>query len=154
MRALTASELRAKLTKRAQNPADIENTLSKLSDYGYLDDARFAESFATARRDNQGFGKQRVLRDLKLRRVAGTVAEKAVGDAFAGTDETTMVKEFLERKYRNKDLSVFLQDPKNLASAFRRLRYAGFAAGPAIKVLKRFASDADALEDQEEPLPE
>jgi regulatory protein len=52
-------------------------------------------------------------------------------------------------------LGVLLQDDKHLASAFRRLRNAGFSAGGSIKVLKRYAAEADRLEEiDEEEQPE
>ena len=73
-RALSTGEVRQKLISRAENEADVELTISKLRDYGYLNDTRFAESFATWRRDNEGFGRMRVLRDLRQRRVAPNVA--------------------------------------------------------------------------------
>src|SRR4051812_244548 len=96
VRALTMSELRMRLTRRAEEPEDVEKVIAKLKEYGYLNDARFAENFATARRDNQGFGRHRVLRELKQRRVAPGLAEQAVRDSFAEVDETEMIEQFLE----------------------------------------------------------
>jgi regulatory protein len=153
-RALSGSELRRKLQLKAEQPGDIETVMARLKEYGYINDERFAEHYATVRRDSQGFGQHRVLRDLRQRRVAPTVAQKAVTDAFEGTSETAMIEQFLERKYRNKDLRAFLQERKNLASAFRRLRYAGFGAGPSIAVLKRYASRAEDLEAIEDGVEE
>jgi regulatory protein len=145
-RALSAGEVRVKLRARAADPADIEPTLSRLKEYGYLNDERFAESYAVARRDNQGFGRFRVLQDLRKRRVAGTVAEKASASAFAGVDETAQALAFVERKFRGKDLS----EEKHLASAYRRLRAAGFGSGAAIAALKRFNARAEEIEEVEE----
>jgi len=124
--------------------------MAKLREHGFLNDQRFAEHYAVARRDTQGFGKMRVLRDLRQRKVASTVAGNAVEQAFAGTLENEMVESFLRRKYRNVDLSVHLQEPRNLQSAFRKLRYAGFGTSASITVLKRFAAAAEELEDGDE----
>ena len=57
-----------------------------------------------------------------------------------------IIEEFLRRKYRGKQLGAFFGEAKNLAAAFRRLRYAGFSAGQSIRVLKRFASQPEAAE--------
>lgn len=149
MRALTVSELREKLRGRALEPSDVDGVMAKLGEYGYLNDVKFAESFATARRDNQGFGKRRVMMDLKQRRVAPQIAEQAIAQTFQGVDETVMIEQFLARKFRGKKLNEYLQVQKNLAAAFRRLQYAGFSAGPAIQVLKRYAAQADELEPEE-----
>jgi regulatory protein len=154
MRGLTVFELREKLRKRAQDPLDVDGVLAKLKEYGYLNDDRFAETFATARRDNQGFGKRRVLQDLKQRRVAPKVAEQAVQQTFDGVDETAMIEQFLARKFRGKNLHDYLQEQKHLAAAFRRLQYAGFGAGPSIQVLKRYAAQAEQLEPEEPADPD
>jgi regulatory protein len=149
-RALSASELRQKLRSRAASPADVEQVILKLKEYGYINDAQFAEMYATARRDTQGLGKSRVLNDLRRRRVEPAVAEKAVTTAYEGVDETSAIEQYLARKYRSKNLRNFLQEQKNLASAFRRLRYAGFSAGASIRVLKRYAAQAEELEGMDE----
>lgn len=146
-RALSTGEVRQRLMQRAEKDADIEITVAKLRDYGYLNDTGFAESFATARRDNQGFGRMRVIRDLRQRRVAPDLASNAVQQVYADTDELQQIEAFLERKYRNVDLGALLQEEKKLQAAYRRLRYAGFNSGAAIKVLKRYAAEADRLED-------
>jgi regulatory protein len=149
-RAQTISELRQKLTRRAADRNDVDEVLRRLKDGGYLDDQRLAESFANWRRDNDGFGKTRVVRDLLARRVAPEVAKKAAEAAYAAADEVAMIEQFLQRKFRGKDLGPFLSEEKHLASAFRRLRTAGFSAGNSIKVLKRYAAQAERLEDMEE----
>jgi regulatory protein len=149
-RALSTGEVRQKLTLRAGNEVDVELTISKLRDYGYLNDTRFAENYATWRRDNEGFGKMRVLRDLRQRRVAPNLASDAVEQAFGSTDEIQQIEAYLERKFRNVNLGELLQEDKKLQSVFRRLRYAGFSAGASVRVLKRYAAQADKLEDEPE----
>ena len=84
------------------------------------------------------------------RRVAPELAKKAAETAYSGADETALIEQFLERKFRRKNLGVLLQDDKHLASAFRRLRTAGFSAGGSIKVLKRYAAEAERLEEIDE----
>jgi len=149
-RAYTVSELKTRLKKRAARQEDIETVLARLKEAGVMNDRRFAGSFAEWRRENQGLGKTRVLHDLMARRIAQAVARQAVDAAFEGVDETAMIQAFLERKYRGKDLGALLQDQKHLASAFRKLRAAGFSTGNSIRVLKRYAAEAERLEELEE----
>jgi regulatory protein len=154
-RAHSSGELREKLRRRAQSPEDVDAVLAKLKEAGYLNDQRFAEAYAAARLQDQGLGKMRVLRDLRQRRVAPKLAEQVTEQTYQQTNETDLIEEFLRRKYRGKQLGVFLSEEKNLAAAFRRLRYAGFSAGQSIRVLKRFASQPevlDALESEDDPL--
>jgi regulatory protein len=149
-RALSVGQLKEKLRRRAMQPEHVEDVVAQLKEYGVLNDSRYAENFAARRAQSGTFGKQRVLTDLMRNKVAGGVAHKAVGEAYAGANETEMVEAWLERKYRGKNLTSLLKEPKELASVFRRLRTAGFSTGPSISVLKRFAAQADELEGLED----
>lgn len=150
MRAMSASELRTRLLRRAAHPPDVDSILEQLAESKLLDDTRFANSYAAARLENQGFGRMRVLRDLRRRRISSDVAESAVHQTFEGTDEAALIEQYLQRKFRGKNLAEFLAEDKNLLAAYRRLRTAGFAPGTSIRVLKRYASQADALDEDME----
>ena len=149
-RAYTVSELKTRLKKRAAQAEDVETVLGRLKDAGMVNDRRFAGSFADWRRESQGMGKTRVMRDLMARRVAPAVAKEAVEASFEGVDEIAMIEAFLKRKYRGKDLGALLQVEKELASAFRKLRGAGFGTSNSIRVLKRYAAEAERLDEMEE----
>lgn len=153
-RAHSSGELREKLRRRAERAEDVAPILSRLKQSGYLNDQRYAESYSQARLENQGFGKTRVLRDLRKRRVAPAVAEKAVSEAYRGADEVRLIEEFLRRKYRSVPLETWLAEPKNLAAAYRRLRTAGFSSGNTLRVLKRFAREPELLDSLETPAEE
>ena len=62
----------------------IELVIRRLKDRGYLNDSHYAAYFSSLRRDNQKFGRQRIVTDLKIKGVHGDVIEKAVGAAFEG----------------------------------------------------------------------
>ncbi len=149
-RAHSANEVKQKLSRRAASPEDVPAAMAKLREYGLADDKRFSEAFASSRLQNRGFGRFRVLRDLRSKQVGSTVAESAVEKTFAGTDERQLIEKYLERKYRGKDLSDFLREEKNLASAYRRLRTAGFSSGGSLSVLKRYAKEVPDWEAPEE----
>ena len=78
---------------------------------------------------------------------------RSVPVAYSATDETALIEQFLARKFRGRDLGALLQEEKHLASAFRRLRTAGFSAGSSIQVLKRYAAEAGRLEEIAEDEP-
>ncbi len=158
-RAFSTGELRVRLARKALCPADVDTVLQRLKESGYLNDVRFAENFAAARLENEGLGRARVLRDLRQRRVAPALAGTAVDSAYREADEAALVERYLARKFRGKDLAAYLSEEKNLAAAYRRLRYAGFSARASIDALKRHAAqaaalDTDALESVEETEPE
>jgi|YNPMSStandDraft_1061717.scaffolds.fasta_scaffold02733_7 regulatory protein len=149
-RALTVAQLKQRLRPRAADPAAVDRVVAWLKEYGALDDRRFAEAFSSARAASGQFGRARVLAELVKRKVASRVAEQAVRQAFRNLDEDRMAAEWLERKYRNQDLAALLAQPARLASAYRRLRHAGFSSGAAIRALKRYSQQAEQLEGLED----
>jgi regulatory protein len=153
-RAQSTGELRQKLSRRAADPEDVEPVLLRLKENGYLDDRRFAESFANARLTGDRFGSSRVVRDLRQRRVAPTTAETTVKQVYEGVDESTLIEEWIRRKYRTAPREGLFQDEKDLASAYRRLARAGFRTGEIVRALKRFAKDPDLLDNFEPPSDE
>jgi N-acyl-D-amino-acid deacylase len=78
------------------------------------------------------------------------VAQQAVTASFKESDEVALIERYLERKYRGKNLGALLAEEKQLASAFRKLRGAGFSTGNSIRVLKRYAAEAEKLEEMDE----
>ncbi len=146
-RAMSLAEIRQRFKEKASEPGDIEPVMAKLQEYGYLNDDRFAEEFASARRANQGLGKMRVLMDLRGRRVGSEAAGQAVEKIYADTDELKLVEAYVARKFRNRNLAEYLADPAHLAAAYRKLRYAGFGSSPSIRVLKKYSERAEEIED-------
>ena len=150
VRACTAAELAFKLRGRAANIADVDGTVLRLREIGYLNDERFAESFAGARVVNQGFGKSRVLSDLRARRVPPKLAEQAVEQALEGRVEAEMVDAYIARRMPSLAAGGKIEDQKKLASAWRRLRRAGFSPGASMAALKKLAARPEELEEPEE----
>jgi len=145
-RAHSAGELREKLLRRAARCEEVESVIRRLREQGWLDDRRLAESYAAWRLENEGVGKLRVLDDLRKRRVAPKLAERAVEQAYQEVDETRLIEEYLRRKYRKRSLEAVLAEPKGVASVYRRLRGAGFRAAQVLAVLRRAARDPDLLD--------
>ena len=145
-RGYSEKELRGKLRSRAARPRDLEPVIGRLREYGYLDDRRLAASYAAARLENQGFGRERVLRDLRRKGVASGLARDAVQETYRDTDEAALIEAFLARKFRGVSLREHLAEPRHLAAAYRRLRNAGFGPAASIAVLRGYSERADELE--------
>ena len=150
-RALTQGELRARLARRAADPADIDTTIARLKEYGYLNDRRFAETYTRLRLENQGLGRYRVLRDLKTRRVAPALAEKVVADAYRAVDEDALIDQYLHRKFRRQKPTDLT--PNRLASLYRTLVRAGFPSGKIMKALRKLSLPDDWVESLEAAEP-
>jgi regulatory protein len=153
-RAYSTGDLRSKLRMRAANPADADAVIDRLKDIGYLDDRRFAEGYAAARVENEGFGRMRVLNDLRGRRVSGDMAEQAVEHAIGDKSEAELIDAYIERRMHSVAVGGKIEDEKKLAAAYRKLRRAGFTSGPILAALKRIAARPEELEEplgEEEP---
>jgi regulatory protein len=153
-RAHSSGELRRKLLLKASDPGDIEGVIERLRDHGYLNDRRYAESFAAARLSNEKFGRMRVIQDLRRRRVSPPVAEAAVGEVYENVNEEALIEDWVRRKYRLAEREGLFQNDKDLSGAYRRLARAGFRTGDILRVLKRFARNPELLDDFEPPQAE
>jgi SOS response regulatory protein OraA/RecX len=149
-RSMSRAELRKKLALRAANPEDVAALLEQFAEYGAVDDERFAQGFAQSRQQNRLHGPERVLRDLAGKQVAAGLARAAVSAVFGGQDETELIRDYLARRYRGKDLKTLLAEERQFASVFRRLRLAGYSSGNVLKVLKSYSRLADEFEPAEE----
>jgi len=153
MQARSSGEMREKLGRRAERPEDVEPVVARLKDAGYLNDHRFAESFAAARLANERLGRARVIQDLRRRRVAPALAAETVRAVYADVDEQALIESWIRRKYRQTPREGLFATPKDLANAYRRMQQAGFPSGEILRALKRFARNPDLLDGFEPPEP-
>jgi regulatory protein len=149
-RAYSTGDLRLKLRLRAMRAGDVESAVTRLKEIGYLDDRRFAESFATARVENNGFGRTRVLSDLRARRVSGRLAEEAVERALDGKSEGELIDAYIARRMPSIAAEGAIDDERKLATAYRRLRRAGFTSSGILAALKRIAARPEILDSVDE----
>ena len=118
----------------------LELVIRRLKDQGYLNDSQYAASFSSLRRDNQKFGRLRVITDLKAKGVHGDVIGKAVDAAFDGVNEEAQAREYLRKKRLNKP-----RDQKEAARVFRQLAHAGFGTRTIFTILKKWEVDDETL---------
>lgn len=141
----STAELKRMLRRRVDD-TEIGKTLvelitRRLKDQGYLNDAHYAAAFSAFRRDNEKFGRRRVISDLKVKGVHGEVLEKAVDSAFAEVDEEKQAREYVRRKRIKKP-----EDKKQAARIFRQLMRAGFRSKTVFAILKKWNVDDEFLE--------
>jgi regulatory protein len=150
----TVAELKRLLRARVDTDTEygkilIELVVRRLKDSGYLNDAKYAAAYSAFRRDNEKYGRRRVITDLKVKGVVGEVLEKAVNDSFAEVDEEKQAREYLRRKRVNEP-----QDKKQAARIFRQLIRAGFGSKTIFKILRNWDVDEDTLSAFEEDISE
>ncbi len=118
----------------------IEAVVEKLKDQRYLNDTQFATAYSTYRRENEKFGRLRVITDLKAKGVHGDVIEKAVADAYSGSNEEKLARQYLARKRLRKP-----GNGREAARIFRALLRAGFSSRTTLKILRNWDVDDEVL---------
>ena len=75
----SVAELRERLLRSKGADEEIVNTvISRLREYGYLNDERFAFSYASYKVREKPVGRRRLERDLKFKKVESSVANEAL----------------------------------------------------------------------------
>ncbi|HEY1265583.1 MAG TPA: RecX family transcriptional regulator [Terriglobales bacterium] len=141
----TVAELKRLLRQRVEAETELGQTLveliiRRLKDQGYLNDAKYAAAYSAFRRDNEKFGKRRVIIDLKVKGVHGDLLDNAVASAYEDVDEEKQAREYLRRK-RLKEPS----NQKEAARIFRQLVRAGFGSKTIFTILKKWDVDEETL---------
>jgi regulatory protein len=141
----SVAELKRLLRQRVEADTEYGQTLveliiRKLKDQGYLNDAQYAAAYSSFRRDNEKFGRRRVITDLKVKGVHGDVIDKAVGDAYDEVNEERQARDYLRRKRLKKP-----SNEKETARIFRNLVRAGFGTKTIFSILKKWDVDEETL---------
>ena len=141
----SVAELKRLMRNRVEADTEIGQTLvelviRRLKDQGYLNDAKYAAAYSAFRRENERFGRLRVVTDLKAKGVHSEVIDKAVGDAYEDVDEEKQARAYLARKRLQKPC-----DQKQAARIFRHLARAGFRSRTIFSILKKWDVDDETL---------
>ena len=150
----SVAELKRLLRARVEAETEFGQTLVelvivRLKNQGYLNDAKYAAAYSSFRRDNEKFGRMRVVTDLKTKGVHGDVIEKAVSSVYEEVDEEKLARDYLRRKRLQRP-----PDQKHAARIFRQLTRAGFRSKTIFAILKKWDVDGETLTALENELPE
>jgi regulatory protein len=150
----STAELKRLLRRRVEAETEygqtlIELVIQRLKDRGYLNDAKYATAYSSFRRDNERFGRMRVITDLKTKGVHGEVIEKAIADTYDEVNDEKQAREYLRRKRLVKP-----KDQKQAARVFRQLLRAGFGFKTIFVILKKWDVDAETLSELENEIPQ
>jgi SOS response regulatory protein OraA/RecX len=97
----SVADLRERLLKsRGINRSAVDAVIARLQEYGYLDDERYAFGYASLRVKQRPIGRQRLKRDLLVKRVDQQVAEEALDLVFGETSEEELIDRAIEKRIR------------------------------------------------------
>jgi regulatory protein len=108
----SVAELRERLLRGKNIDEEVvETVISRLREYGYLNDERFAFGYASYKVKQKPLGRRRLERDLKLKKVESSVANEALEMVYAETSEEQLIEEAIAKRLRIRG------KPKNRAEA-------------------------------------
>ena len=141
----SVSELRELLLQgRETNKIVAEEVIERLQEYGYLDDERFAFGYASLKVRQKPVGRQRLKRDLALKKVPQETVDEALDLVFGETSEAELIDRAIEKRTRLRGRPTNRAEAKSL---FDHLLRQGFPFELVAEKVKA-ASKAD-LEDDD-----
>ena len=136
------AELRERLLRgKNTNEEVVETVIARLRKYGYLNDERFAFSYASYKVRQKPVGRRRLERDLKFKKIDSGVANEALEMVYAETSEEQLIDQAIAKRLRIRGR------PKNRAEAkslFDHLLRQGFAfelVSEKVRALVKFTED-------------
>jgi len=143
----SVAELRERLLEKEWATEEaVDYALSKLKEYGYLDDERFAFGFASYRVRQKPVGRQRLARDLQTKKVPKETAAAALELVYQETPEEQLIERAIEKRVRLRGRPSTRQETKSLYDHLLRL---GFSYDLIIRKVRE-ASEVPPEEDEED----
>ena len=121
----SVEELRERLLAgRGATTELVETVIERLREYGYLDDERFAQSYASLRIQQRPIGRQRLQRDLHLKKIDKQTVDAALDQVFDQTPEDDLIDRAIAKRVRLRGRPKTREEAKKL---FDHLLRQGFA---------------------------
>ena len=130
----TESQVRRKLRESLYPEELIDCALDFLKEQGFVDDGRYAESFAEAKRGRAS--KREIINKLRQKGVPASEIERVI-EAIGDEEEYEVCERTLLRYTRGRDLG----DPKERARTWRYLAGKGFSPEAVSRAMSRIRED-------------
>ena len=141
----TVAELKRLMREKVRHQQEegqllVEVVIAKLKEQNYLNDTSYAESYSRFRKENEKFGRMRVVQDLKAKGVHGDIIDKTVSVAYQDVNEEQLAREYLQRKRIGKPATQHAA-----AKVFRSMVRAGFTSRVIFRILKTWNVDDETI---------
>lgn len=138
----SVAELRERLLSgRGATKPIVEIVIERLREYGYLDDAKFAQSYASNRVQQRPIGRQRLQRDLWLKKIDKATAEAALDEVFEASPEEDLIDRAIAKRIRLRGRPKTREDAKKLFDHLLRLGFAFELVSERVRTLSQTGID-------------
>lgn len=138
----SVEELREKLlTGRGATKTLVEEVIVRLREYGYLDDQKFAQSYASLRLRERPIGRRRLERDLWLKKVDKQTIESALDEVFQTTPEDELIDRAIAKRVRLRGRPKSREEAKKLFDHLLRQGFEFDLVSEKLRALSRSESE-------------
>ena len=142
----SVEELRERLLeKQWTDEATVEAVIAKLSEYGYLNDERFAFGYASYRVRQKPLGRQRLARDLQMKKVSKETADEALDLVFEETPEEELIDRAIEKRTRLRGRPETRAETKSLFDHLLRQGFSYELVVSKVRAASSLKTDEDEL---------
>jgi regulatory protein len=135
------AQLRERLLAKEWADAElVDQCIARLKELGYVNDATFAESYANYRMVARPVGRQRLARELALKKVARQTIDRALDQAFEETSEEALIDRALAKRLRAHGRPTDRQSAKRLFDHLMRL---GFGYDLIVRKLRELQAEVE-----------
>ena len=140
----SVEELRERLLEgRGATKANVDEVIGRLREYGYLDDERFAQSYASLRLQQRPIGRQRLQRDLWLKKIDKKTADQALDQIFEATPEEDLIERAIAKRVRLRGKPKTREDAKKLFDHLLRQGFAFELVGDKVRAIAKNKEDEE-----------
>jgi regulatory protein len=140
----SVAELRERLMRgKETNQEVVEDVIARLREYGYLDDERFAFSYASYKVKQRPIGRRRLERDLKFKKVESAVANEALELVYTETPEEQLIDRAIAKRLRIRGRPGNRAEAKSLFDHLVRQGFAFELVSEKVRTLDADYADED-----------
>jgi regulatory protein len=140
-RPCSEGELRDRLINRRGKDAKlVEDCIARLKELGYVNDELFAQSYASYRVGLKPVGRNKLARELALRKVSRECIEEALDLVFEQTAEDRLIDRAIARRIKTRGLPMDRAASKRLFDHLARL---GFEYDLIVRKLRKVKAETD-----------
>jgi regulatory protein len=140
-KARSVAELRERLLERCSDKAVVEIVIARLREYGYLDDERYAVSYASSKVRQSAVGRRRLEQSLAMKKVDRAVAEEALDQVFAETPEEELLDRAIEKRVRLRGRPKTRAEAKSLFDHLLRQGFPFELVGDKVRAVSQTSLD-------------
>jgi len=139
----TEKELRGKLLEKGYDENIIEDEIAFLKDYGYINDARYAQRFVSDAVNLKKWGKIRIRTELLRKGVQGEIVDNAIEDAFCEESDDRLF-DMMQKRFKDSDFGNIKERNRIFNFYIRR----GFTPDEIKGAMNRMCSFDDIITDE------